>query len=44
MTLILCSAISLADQTRDPVALCIVGKHVCVLSAHSTSFRLTSLW
>lgn len=32
MTLLLCSAISLADQTRDPVALCIVGKHACVLS------------
>lgn len=30
-----------ADQTRDPVALCIVGKHVCAPFAHSTFFRLS---
>lgn len=37
MPLFLCSAISQADQTRDPVALCIVGKHVCALSAYSST-------
>lgn len=30
-------------HTRGPVALCIVGKHVCALSAHSISFRLNIL-
>lgn len=43
MTLFLCSTTSQADQTRDPVALCIVGNHVCALSAHLTSLCLNIL-